>query len=87
MKVELLGELSGTRDGQAWPPRGSIVELPDDEAAQLCANRMARPVVTEMVTMGGESVATAVTVDDVEQRGPLTTKNGPAKRRVPTDAT
>lgn len=71
----LLGDVSGTRDGQAWPPRGSVVELPDDEAAQLCRTQMARPVVeTEMVEK-------AVIDDaDVERRAPLTTKTGPARR-------
>jgi hypothetical protein len=73
VKVLLLGDVSGTRDGQAWPPRGSVVELPDDEAEQLCRTHMARPVVeTEMVA--------AVVAEDVEQRGPLTTKTGPGRR-------
>jgi hypothetical protein len=80
VKVLLLGEVSGTRDGQAWPPRGSVVELPEDEAIRLCENRMARPVVTEMVTMGAPAAETAVVAEDVERRGPLTTKTGPGRR-------
>ena len=83
MKVVLLGELSGTRDGQSWPPRGSIVELPEDEAVRLCENKMARPAVTEMVTMGTDPAPTERAVApevDVEERGPLTTKNGAGRR-------
>jgi len=37
--------MSGTRNGQQWPPRGSVVDLPDEEARQLCEQRMARPYV------------------------------------------
>ncbi|MFL4904658.1 hypothetical protein ACJ6WF_16090 [Streptomyces sp. MMS24-I2-30] len=33
--------LSGTRDGQEWPPRGELVDLPDDEAAHLLAGGLA----------------------------------------------
>lgn len=83
MKVLLLAEMSGTRDGQAWPPRGTVVDLPDDEAARLCELFMARPVVeTEMVEKA-VLVAPEVEVRGVEVRGdgPLTTKNGPALRR------
>jgi len=35
MKVRLLADVTGTRDGAEWPPRGTVVELPDDEAAAL----------------------------------------------------
>jgi hypothetical protein len=36
--------MSGTRNGQEWPARGSIVELPDDEARTLINGEMAIPV-------------------------------------------
>jgi hypothetical protein len=45
MRVRLLGDISGTRDGVNWPPRGSEIDLPDDEAAGLCGQGMAVPVV------------------------------------------
>jgi hypothetical protein len=45
VRVRLLGDISGTRDGVNWPPRGSEIDLPDDEAAQLCGQQMAEPVV------------------------------------------
>jgi hypothetical protein len=44
MKVKLRSEISGSRDGQAWPSAGSEIDLPDDEAAALCASGAARPV-------------------------------------------
>lgn len=35
MKVRLIQEMSGLRDGQPWPAVGTVVELPDAEAADL----------------------------------------------------
>lgn len=61
MKIRLTGDISGTRNGDAWPPRGSEIELPDDEAAALCALRMAVPVVDD-------KVETAAVKDDSEKR-------------------
>lgn len=49
MKIVLLGDISGSRNGEDWPRRGSTVDLPDDEAAALCQVGMARPVTSEPV--------------------------------------
>lgn len=46
MRVKLLIELSGARDGAPWPARGEEVELPDEEAALMCANGYAEPVAS-----------------------------------------
>lgn len=35
MKVRLTQQQQGTRDGQAWPEPGTVVDLPDDEAQAL----------------------------------------------------
>jgi len=42
MKVLLTGDITGSRNGQAWPPAGTEVELPEDEALGLIASGMAR---------------------------------------------
>lgn len=42
----MRAQISGTRNGQEWPTRGSVIDLPDDEAAQYCAAGMAEPVTT-----------------------------------------
>jgi hypothetical protein len=34
-RVVLAADISGTRDGKAWPPKGSEVDLPDDEARDM----------------------------------------------------
>jgi hypothetical protein len=42
MKVMLVSDVTGTRNGVPWPPRGSTVELPDDEALIMVENGLAR---------------------------------------------
>lgn len=44
MKVRMKGDVSGSRNGVPWPPRGGTVDLPDDEAADLCRIGLAEPV-------------------------------------------
>lgn len=34
-KIVLTASISGTRDGKAWPPRGTEVDLPDAEAQSM----------------------------------------------------
>lgn len=74
MRVKMKVDMSGTRDGAPWPPRGTVVDLPDDEALQYLNADMAVPA--------GETDAETATMptDDVETRGPVTTKSGPVKR-------
>lgn len=43
-KVRLAVQMSGTRDGVAWPPVGSVVELPDDEADAMIQSGTGRAV-------------------------------------------
>lgn len=70
MKVVLKVDVSGTRNGQPWPRRGEVVDVGDQEGADLCAAGMATPVA----------------VDDVETASPeaaeerLTTRTGPARK-------
>lgn len=73
MIVRLVGDISGTRDGQAWPPRGTRIDLPDLEALDLCRTGMAVPVPADEVEM-------AVVADDAEVRA-LTTDSAAALGR------
>ncbi len=41
MKVQMRVQVTGTRDGVEWPAPGSVVDLPDEEAASLIAGGMA----------------------------------------------
>lgn len=44
MRVKLKAQISGTRDGVAWPPVGTVVELPEDEARQMIYAGTAGPL-------------------------------------------
>ena len=44
MKVRMKVAVSGTRNGQDWPAKGEEIDLPDGEAADLCAAGLAEPV-------------------------------------------
>ena len=49
MKVKLTVSISGLRDNVPWPALGEVVDLPDDEAAHMCAVGHAEPVVEDRV--------------------------------------
>ncbi|MET7479539.1 hypothetical protein ABZT17_34970 [Streptomyces sp. NPDC005648] len=71
MKIRMKTTVSGSRNGVPWPPRGGTVELPDDEAASMCAAGMAEPLADD------EDVETATEPDDAETRA-LTTETAAA---------
>lgn len=75
MKIRLKVDVSGTRNGVPWPPRGSVIDLPDAEAVEYCAAGMAVPVAEKPVEEH------AVDDDATEEREtPLTTDTGPGRR-------
>ncbi len=41
MRIKLLAEITGTRNGVPWPKRGEEVDLPDEEATTMVAVGMA----------------------------------------------
>jgi hypothetical protein len=61
-KVRLAVQMSGTRDGVAWPPVGSVVELPDDEADSMIQSGTGRAV-----DKGDEFESPVQVPDDVEE--------------------
>lgn len=52
MRVKMLISVSGTRNGVDWPLVGGEIDLPPDEAADLCEAGYASPV-----KKGAESAA------------------------------
>lgn len=44
MRVKMLQQVSGSRDGKDWPAPSEEMTLPDTEGAALCATGMAEPV-------------------------------------------
>ena len=41
MKVRMIAQITGTRDGELWPAPGGVLDIPVDEAASLIASGMA----------------------------------------------
>lgn len=58
MRVRLLVEVTGTRDGEEWPPKGAEVDLPDVEAAS-----MVRGGLAEVIPIDSAKSAAAETAD------------------------
>lgn len=46
MHVEMRARISGTRNGEDWPPVGGVVDLPEAEARALIALGAAVEVAT-----------------------------------------
>lgn len=46
MKVRILVEISGLRNGSPWPAVGKTLDVPDHEGKQLCESRLAEPVAS-----------------------------------------
>ena len=44
MKVRMLTRIEGTRNGLRWPEAGTVVDLGDGEAVDLCSIGLAEPV-------------------------------------------
>lgn len=43
MRVRMKVTISGTRDGEPWPEKNGVVDLPDGEAEQMIASGLAAP--------------------------------------------
>ena len=65
MRVTMIGQISGSRDGVPWPPVGGQIDLPDTEAIALIDNRMAVPAVDPEYP---GAVETAVVVNPAVER-------------------
>lgn len=57
MKVRLLVQVSGSKNGKDWPPVGDVVEVSDEEGAQLCAAAIAEPVAEKSADKAEKAVA------------------------------
>jgi hypothetical protein len=45
VKVRMKIRIAGSRNGIRWPEAGEVVDLPDNEGADLCSQGLAEPVV------------------------------------------
>lgn len=74
MRVVMLVSLSGMRNGQDWPSRGTVIDLPDAEAKDYIRGGMARPADPE------DDVEKAVAPTEAVETRAITRKSGPAKK-------
>jgi hypothetical protein len=86
MRVRMLAQISGTRNGKPWPGKGAALDLPDAEAVQLCAAGLAETVKgapEKAVPAKAEVSAVPEPEDPVapapEKRGPGRPRKTPAK--------
>ena len=49
MRVRMLVAVSGTRDGERWPGKGELLDVPASEASDLCAAGLAEMAAPERV--------------------------------------
>lgn len=77
VKVLLTGDITGARDGAAWPPAGSVIELPADEAQALVHSGMAKSVDgSERTAELAEAAATVLdAVTSAQVRNATTTRD------------
>jgi len=47
VKIKMQQQITGTRDGAAWPAVGDTLVVPDAEGAALCAQGLAVPVAEQ----------------------------------------
>lgn len=91
MKVRMKVGVSGSRNGQVWPPIGETMDLPDHEGAELCAANMAEPVKSDTteravprrpVETRDEPAQDPEPASESEaQQTAVTTETGPSRRR------
>ena len=81
MRVKMLVQISGTRDGRDWPKPGTVVDLP--EGADLIASGLAVAAGAEVETAEGdtEPVEAAVAAGAEVETAEGDTK--PKRRRRP----
>lgn len=80
MKVKMLVDVSGTRNGEAWPKRGEVADLPTDEAQHLVTVGMAEEAEGSTDDSATET-ATAPDPGPIRQPDPETTQQPDPERR------
>ncbi len=66
--VRLLVDISGTRDGEDWPGKGEVVDLPADEADHMIAGGLAEAATAKRAPVEAEKVEAAVVTNKPRAR-------------------
>lgn len=61
MKITMVAEITGLRDGKPWPARGESITVPDDEAEVMIANNLAKKYEKADESVAAEAPAGAST--------------------------
>jgi len=78
MKIRMTVDQSGTRNGHPWPARGTVIDLPDEEALGYVRGAMAVPVAEHR--RAETAVPTAAAVELRAEHGPEPEPPAPVKR-------
>lgn len=70
MKIKMRYQVTGTRDGVKWPPRGGIVDLPDAEAEGMVRQGYADPVEEKATAVPKGEQATATPKSTSKKKRP-----------------
>lgn len=81
MRVKMKVQLSGTRNGKPWPSMGETLDLPAEEAAQMCASGMAETVKGETEKAVPAKAETTEPVEAEVTEKPQPEKRGPGRPR------
>ncbi|MGW2261446.1 hypothetical protein ACWCXE_27130 [Streptomyces sp. NPDC001780] len=65
MKIRMNVQMSGTRNGEEWPARGEVADLPTGEAQHL----VAAGIASEVTDDGEPETATAPEPENATPRG------------------
>lgn len=77
MRIRMKQTISGTRNGQEWPARGEIADIPTGEAQHLVASGIAEEVTD---TEGQEPQVETATAPATAEKRPATTGKAPAAK-------
>lgn len=84
MRVEILFPPTGLRDGQPWPVAGSVLDLPNDEAAAMVRAGQVKPASAPVAPV--TETTTAVPEGETTDAAPVApVKRGPGRPRKAKD--
>jgi hypothetical protein len=83
VRVRLLVDITGTRDGLRWPPAGGVVDLPAAEAATMIGGGLAVEAADGTSQAVAPPVETAALVADENAATPAPrARKAPARKKA-----
>lgn len=85
MRVTMNVQISGVRNGKPWPAKGETIDLPDGEAAQLCAAGMAETVKDKVEKAVPKKAETTKVPESEAAQPSAPEKRGPGRPKGSTN--